>query len=49
MFDISVFVCSPIIGRIQHDYNKRSFIACGYALCLLSSASFALLDNDFHE
>jgi hypothetical protein len=49
MFDISVFVSTPIIGKIGSKYNKKSFIACGYGLCLLSSSAFAFLDNDFEE
>ena len=49
MFDISVFVSTPIIGKIGSKYNKKSFIACGYGLCLISSSAFAFLDNDFEE
>ncbi|TNV79136.1 hypothetical protein FGO68_gene9708 [Halteria grandinella] len=49
MFDISTFVCSPYIGKVQHRYNKRNFIAFGYSLCLVSSAAFALLDLDIED
>ena len=46
-FDISIIVCTPLIGKIGTKYDKRTFIAVGYLICVISSTAFALLDNDY--
>jgi hypothetical protein len=46
-FDISIITCTPFIGKIGSKYDKRTMIATGYLICVVSSTAFALLDNDY--
>jgi len=48
-FDISVITCTPFIGKIGSKYDKRTMIASGYLICVISSTAFALLDNDYER
>ncbi len=47
MFDISIITCTPFIGKVGIKYDKRTLIAGGYLICVISSTAFALLDNDY--
>lgn len=47
MFDISIITCTPFIGKVGTKYDKRTLIAAGYLICVISSTAFALLDNDY--
>lgn len=47
MFDISIIACTPFIGKIGSKFDKRTMIASGYLICVISSTAFAFLGNDY--